>query len=184
MPVVKADRITHEMPFPDHGSLVTGRLEELGKGLLSSVEGAAVVVESIEVAVLAGHDDCPARSADGVGDDATAEEHPLFRDAVHVRRLEQFQLMPVGADRLDGEIVAEEEDDVRFCFFVRGDRQGREHGEEGESGKEKTETHGGDFRQSRQKQKESQATPAAAEPRTYPRNRSHSLTSPSVSRWQ
>ena len=81
--------------------------------MLGAVEVVPVVHEAILVAVLAGDDDCPARSADRVGAKAFPEEHALGSQAVDVRRgINALEPAVVGADGVGSVIVAEDEDDV------------------------------------------------------------------------
>ena len=56
-PVVETGGLTGKVPFANQGGLITDFLEELGKGLLGTVElGGFVFVEAVEVAVFAGQD--------------------------------------------------------------------------------------------------------------------------------
>ena len=113
VPVIEAGRIADQMPFADQGRRVAGLLQQLGKRLLRAVETAvAVVVEAVDVRVLAGQDRRPARPADRVRHEAAIKPHPFARDPIHVRRGEQLATLAVGADRLAGQIVGEDEQDV------------------------------------------------------------------------
>src|SRR5690606_30878607 len=71
-----------------------------------------------QVAVFTRLNDCPAGSADGVGDEDVVERHPLLCQTVEIGRL--VDLRTVGPDRMRGVIVAEYEDDVRTLACLRG----------------------------------------------------------------
>ena len=110
-PMIESGRLTHEVPFADDRRLVTGLLQQLGKRGLAAVEPALVVVEAVLVAVLAGENARPARSANRIGDIAAVKPHPLGRNPVDVRRF--VAIGAIGADRLVGMIIAHDEQDVR-----------------------------------------------------------------------
>ena len=109
------------MPLADHRGLISGPLEKLGKRWLATVEGVAVVAQSIQVAVFAGQHDGAARGTDRVGDETVVEPDSVGGDAIDVRSLDQ--LTAVGADCCDGVIVRHDEEDVRRLPF-RGRRIG------------------------------------------------------------
>jgi hypothetical protein len=89
-------------------------LHHLREGRLRAVELAvAVVVEAVGVRVLAGLDHRAARAADGVRHQAAVKTHPFLRDAVHVRRFQQFPAVAIRANGLRGQVIAEDENDVR-----------------------------------------------------------------------
>jgi hypothetical protein len=89
-----------EVPLADDGRLVAGLLQQLGEGLLGSVELISVAEEAVQVAVLARLDDRPAGPADRVGDVAVVETHALFGEPVEVGRL--VELQPIGRHFLVG----------------------------------------------------------------------------------
>ena len=99
------------MPLADHRRRVSGSLHQLGESLLRSIEAVAVHQESIEMAVLARENHRPARPADGVGDVAIVEPHPFMGETVDIWCL--VDPRAVGADRLIGVIVGEDEENVR-----------------------------------------------------------------------
>ena len=55
-PMVETLRFADEMPFANHGSLVSGLLKEFGECLLISVERTGVIGKTILVAELTGED--------------------------------------------------------------------------------------------------------------------------------
>ncbi len=65
--------------------------------------------------MLSGKDHGAARSTDGVGDEAIIEAHALVGDSVEVWRL--VAVGSVGADRLVGVIITEQQQDVRAFGF-------------------------------------------------------------------
>ena len=69
VPIIVTNRVSHEVPLTDDGIGVPAFLQKLREGLLIAVECAiAVVVEAIEVRVLAGLNNGAHGSTDGVGD--------------------------------------------------------------------------------------------------------------------
>ncbi len=131
VPVVVAHGIAAEVPFSDDGRLVAALLKHRRESGLGAVKAAvAVVVEAVGVRVLAGLDHRAAGAADGVRDEAAVKAHALFGDAVHVRRFEQLAAVAIAADGLAGQVVAENEDNVRRLGGAGGDRKG-EGGEQG-----------------------------------------------------
>ena len=61
-PMVEPLRLADEMPFTDHGSLITGLLKEFGECLLVTVKCACIVGETVLVAEFAGEDTGSRRS--------------------------------------------------------------------------------------------------------------------------
>ena len=113
LPEVEAGGITDEVPLADDGGLVAGLLQQLREGELRAVEdGVRVVEEAVEVRVFAGQDDGAARTADGIGDQSAIEAHTFLGKAVDVRGLVQLTGVTVGADRLIGVVIGEDEHDV------------------------------------------------------------------------
>ena len=113
LPVVEAGRIAPQVPLANHRRLPAGLLQHLGEGRLGRVEPAVgVVVEAVLVGVLAGEDRGSARPTDRVGDQAAIEPHPLAGEPVDVRRLEEVPRLAVGRQRLAGQIVGEDEEDI------------------------------------------------------------------------
>ena len=114
LPEIKAGRIGAEVPFANDGRLVAGLLQELGEGLLRAVErGIRVIGKAVEVTVFSRENRRARRTTNRIRHEAPVEAHPLLRDAIDVRRVEQFARITVGADRLIGVIVGENKDDVR-----------------------------------------------------------------------
>ena len=69
VPIIVTNRVSHEVPLTYDGIGVPAFLQKLREGLLIAVECAiAVVVEAIEVRVLAGLNNGAHGSTDGVGD--------------------------------------------------------------------------------------------------------------------
>jgi hypothetical protein len=101
------------VPLADDRGLVVGGLKHFREGRLRTVEPAVgVVVEAVEVVVLAGQDARPAGAADGVRDQAAVEPDALLADPVDVRGVDELPRVAVGADRLVGVVVGEDQDDV------------------------------------------------------------------------
>ncbi len=98
------------MPLADHRRLIPRLLEQLRERLLASVEALRDEVRPVQVAVLPRQDRRPARRADRVGHERVAEQHPLARDPINVRRL--VDLRPVRADRMGSVVVGHDEQDV------------------------------------------------------------------------
>ena len=67
-PVVESGGVTDEVPFADHGGLVTGLLDQLGEGGLAAVEARVVIVEEpVGVGMEAGEDSGAGGAANGIG---------------------------------------------------------------------------------------------------------------------
>ena len=92
--------------------LVAGALQQFRKCLLAAVEFQPVVEHAVEVAVFARENHRPRWSANGVGHQAAVKAHALFGQAVDTRGL--IDLRSVGANRLVGMVVREDEHDVWF----------------------------------------------------------------------
>ena len=138
LPEVETDRVAHQVPLADDGSLVASLLEELGEGDLRAVEdGIRVVIEAVQVRILAGENDRTARSADGVGHQGAIEAHAFLGEAIDVRGLVKFSRVAVGTDSLIRVVIREDEHDVRLL--------GRSGGQEAadQTEKECQDAHGG-----------------------------------------
>jgi hypothetical protein len=98
------------MQFPEHGSLVPGLLEELGKGHLGGIKRETVVNLAMQVTMLSGQYGSPGRRADGICHAGIGKEHPFTGDPVNVWCLDQVIL--VSTDGLVGMIVRHDEYDV------------------------------------------------------------------------
>ena len=96
-----------------------GRQRELALGLDLPVGTNGAVA-----GVLAEHERRAARGAHGGPAVTLGEARALLGHAVQVGRLDE--LLPVAADVALGEVIAEDEDDVRFARFGSGDN-GREN---------------------------------------------------------
>src|SRR5262249_23134844 len=122
VPVVEAGGVAAEVPFADHAGVIAGGLEVLGERRLAAVE-AVEDGDAVHVGIFAGEDGRPAGGADGIGDQATVEAHPLPGDAVDLRCLVDFAA--VGADGVGGVIVGHDVQDVRSLPLIGGGGRGR-----------------------------------------------------------
>ena len=128
LPVVETGRIAHQVPLADERGLIARAPQRLGEGPLRTVERLPLVGrEAVDVAVLAGKDGGAAGSADGVATEALFEQAALARQPVNVRRQVVFaaegaEPPVVGADGLQGMVVAEDEQEVRLAACRRGPR--------------------------------------------------------------
>ena len=84
VPVVKAGRLTAEVPLPDHGRVVSGIPEHLRKG---DVVGRRCIEcdHPVGMRVHTGQYGCPAWRADGIGAETVVQTHALCRDPVQIR---------------------------------------------------------------------------------------------------
>jgi len=113
VPVVKAGRVGFQMPFADHRGLVPGLLEQLGEGGLGAVKTAVViVVKAVDVAVRAGDERGAAGAAQRIVHQETVKPHAFPRQPVNVRGLNEVARFAIGADRLPGVVIREDEQDV------------------------------------------------------------------------
>ena len=137
LPEVETDGVADEVPLADDGGLVAGLLKELREGDLRAVEdGIRVVIESVQVRILAGEDNRATRTADGVGHQGAIETHAFIGEAIDVRGLVQLARVAVGADGLIGMVIGEDEHDVRLLG-----RSGRQKAAD-QTEKECQESHG------------------------------------------
>ncbi len=114
LPEVEALGIGGEVPLTDHGSLITGFLQEFGEGLLVAVKAVAVPHEAINVAVFAGEDDGATGAADGVRAEAVFEEHPFRGNLVDVGSgVDLLEHSLISTDSVRRMIVGKEKQDVR-----------------------------------------------------------------------
>ncbi len=98
------------MPFPDHGGLIAGFFQELGKRLLIAIEAISVCHEAVNVAVFSSQNDCSAWAANRVGAEAVFEQHAVSCNFVDVRcRVDIFQPTLVSTDGMWCMIVGEDE---------------------------------------------------------------------------
>ena len=135
LPVVKPLRVAVEVPLSDEGGLVAGGAEQLRESRLGAVEdGVGVVIETVQVGILAGQDDGTARTADRVRDEGPVEAHALLGDAVDVGRLDQLAGIPVRADGLISMVIGIDEDDVRLLGGRGGQQSNRAEQEQAETG--------------------------------------------------
>ena len=120
IPIVIADRVGHEVPLSDDGVGVTRFLKKLGESLLTAIELAiAVVVEAVEVGVLAGLNDGTHGSTDGVRHQTPIKSNALFCQSIHPGGVQQLALVSVGADGLRGKVIAEDEEDIGLAGSLR-----------------------------------------------------------------
>ena len=81
--VVKRGRFLFEVPFPNHGGLVSSLFyfngEELSLWWNISIE----VQYSIGLRILAGNDASPARGTDGIIAEYTIEPHSIFSERIN-----------------------------------------------------------------------------------------------------
>ena len=113
--MIEAGGVAVEMPLADKGGRIARLLQQFGERLLAAIKLAvAVVVEAVAMRILAGQDGRPTGPADGIGDQAAVEPHSLASQSVHVGRFEQPAFFTVRADGLTGQVVREDEQDVRL----------------------------------------------------------------------
>ena len=118
VPVVEPRRVAHQVPFPDHRRLVPPGLQEFREGLLAAVEVAVLVVrEPVGMAVLAGQQAGPGRTAQGVGDEAVREPGPFVGQPVDMGR--PHVPLVIGADGLVRMVVAHDVHDVQRLLWFR-----------------------------------------------------------------
>ena len=105
-----------KVPLADDGGLVTGLPKVLGGGWLATVELVTVLPESIEVRVLAGLDDRPCGTTEGVGDITFPEKHAFVSEFVEVRgRGEVCQHATVSTHSLGRMVIGE---DKQYVWLV------------------------------------------------------------------
>ena len=112
-----------EMPFADHGGLVSGRLQQFWKSGLSAVElvAGSIVVKAVGVTVLAGEHCSAAWPANRIGNQAAIEPHSLPGQPVDVGRANEPPRVAISADGLVTVIMKAESrrEIVTFCESLR-----------------------------------------------------------------
>ena len=103
------------MPFAYDGSLVFV-LNEFRESLLTSVEDAAVVGESVGMTMFSGKKTSSRGSADGVGDKTIVEAYAFVGDAVQIRSA--YERSVVSADSLIRMVVRHDKENVHRFFFI------------------------------------------------------------------
>ena len=137
LPEVETNGVADEVPLTDDGGLVASLLEELREGDLRAIEdGIRIVIEPVQVRILAGQDDRATRTADGISDEGAIEPHAFLGEAIDVRGLVQFSGVAVGADGLISVVIGEDEHDVGLLG-----RSGRQKAAD-QTEKECQESHG------------------------------------------
>ena len=122
-----------EVPFADHGRLVTGLADQPGQVLAGGFETSAERGHAVDVAVLSGEQRGPAGRADRIGAEGVLEDHALRGEAVERGRgVERGQASAVGSERVRGMVVGHDEQDVGLV----GGGQGGTRGKETERGEE------------------------------------------------
>ena len=107
-----------EVPLANKRRLVSRLLEELGEGLLRTIELAMrIVVEPVLMAMLAGNHAGTARATEGVRDETIRKQYTLFRNAVEVGRM--GITLVVATHHLGGVVVRHDVHDVeRLLRFL------------------------------------------------------------------
>ena len=103
------------MPFSYDGGLIFV-LNEFWKSLLTSVEDAAVVGESVGVPMFAGKQTGSRRCADGVGDKTIVETYAFVSDAIQIRSA--YERSVVSADSLIRMVVRHDKENIHRFFFI------------------------------------------------------------------
>ena len=106
------------MPLAYDCRLVARLLQHLWEGRLIAVELIAISNESIDVAVLAGLDDCTARAANGIGDVTTIESHPFVSNAVQIGRCNSRRV--ISTESLFAVIIRKDKNDIWTLVRSRG----------------------------------------------------------------
>ena len=118
--VIEAVGFAVNMPFPNHGSVVSVGLKGLGEGREFIPKTSTIARLTIGVRVETG-EQCGARgTANGVANEALVEAHPVRCQSIDVGGSIDFGT--VGADRVLGVVVCEDNHDVGA---IRGQGQGR-----------------------------------------------------------
>ena len=89
-PIIETRGQALQVPLADDCSLVPGLLQQLGHGLLRTVEHArGIIGETVGVAVLAGEHAGTARAAERVGNETVGKAHSVASNAVEVGGLDE-----------------------------------------------------------------------------------------------
>jgi hypothetical protein len=84
IPIVKSGGITFQVPFPDHGCLVTRLLKQFGESHLAAVKNLRIIPVSVDMRKLPGQHHGPAGSTNGIGNEAVPEEDAFPCYAVNI----------------------------------------------------------------------------------------------------
>ena len=116
-PIVESLWITYEVPFTNHGSLISILLEKFWESQLVAIESSGIVDESVGMAMLAGEHTGTAGATDGVGHEAVGEAHALVGYAVNIGRFNVT--LVIGTDGLVRVVVAHDEENVHRLLGCR-----------------------------------------------------------------
>ena len=101
------------MDLADHRRLIAGALQHLLKRWLVVIVSTPVVILSVEMTVVTGKERGPAGGTDRVGHIGAVEDHAVSAQAVDLgREVERAEPASIGADRLEGVIVAKDPNDI------------------------------------------------------------------------
>jgi len=115
--IIEGGRLLLEMPFADHGRLVTGLLHLHGEKLSGRWYVALEIEYAVGLRILPGNDAGPAGSADGVVAIDPVKTHPVLCQSIDIgRRIQLSQAAAVNADGLGGMIVGHYEEDIGLAF--------------------------------------------------------------------
>ncbi len=111
--VVERGWLGFQMPFADHGSLVTGLLHLFGEMLILGFNSATQIKNTVGVVVLSGHDASTTGGADRVGAERVLEQHAFLGQTIEVRRWVQIgKPTSIRTNRLAGVIIRHDEQDI------------------------------------------------------------------------
>ena len=111
--VVEVGGFDLEVPFADHGGVVSGFAEFDREHLFAGFDFAGEVVGTVDVVVLAGESTGAGGGADRVGAEGVFEEHALVGEAVDVGGGGDLgEAAAVGADGVGGVVVGHDVEDV------------------------------------------------------------------------
>ena len=114
-PMVETLRFADEVPFADHGSLVSGLLKEFGECLLIAVECTCIIGKTIFVTELAGEDASARRSRKSIDSVTIIKANTFIGNPIHIRSLDQIS--SITGHCLSGVIIRHHEDDVWLSDF-------------------------------------------------------------------
>ena len=135
--VIKACGLRPKVPLPDDRRFIAIGLEDLGKRELASIEipSVHILVEPVLMGKFPREDGRPARSTNGIRAVHRIHPGPVLCDAVDVGRRGQLaDVRTIGTDRLVGEVVGHDVQDVHGlligpgvgCALTGGQSQGNQ----------------------------------------------------------
>ena len=116
--IVEVRRFASQMPFTDHGSLISHIMELINKIFLVRLKHFIQSEHLVTMGILSGHDTCTAWGTDGVCTETVLEEHTVPCQFINCRsRVQYCKTTSVCADSLRSMVVRHDVDDIHLFLL-------------------------------------------------------------------